>query len=307
MHETARQLLNLMFRPEETVCVSYNKYGYHSIPLENVMEKEVVLVPTQDSVHKRNEARKSRNLPDLTWEECFEKCESKDLTLVALNPIKGFREDINATAYRSFLVELDYGPIDEQIAYIKRIGLPYSALVFSGNKSIHCLITLDKDLPSYEVYYTLAEWILNVATMADPNTKNPSRSIRIPGAEREPGKFQELKEIKGLVKLTDLSAWLASHPEAKPVKQEKRPISTTELDLSLLKPWVAYRLVHGLDPTKGRNKQWFSIACEFALMGYSEDDTLNLLSAYFVPDRDFKIREWKTSIKSAYKYIYERR
>lgn len=297
MHETGRQLLNLMFKPGETVCVSYNQFGYHSIPLENVLGDQVTLVPTPDSAAKRKK----------TWEECFEyNVPTNNMTLAALNPIKGFRLDENATAYRSFLVEVDYGPIKEQVEYIKRIGLPYSALVFSGNKSIHCLITLDQDLPSYEVYYTLAEWILNIATMADPNTKNPSRSIRIPGAYREPGKKQIMVEFKGPVKLTDLSLWLAAHPESKPKKQEKREVSDTPIDLSLLKPWVAHRLQYGLDPTKGRNKQWFSIAYEFALNGYSEEDTVNLLSAYFTPDRDFKEREWLTSIRSAFKTVYRK-
>lgn len=306
MHKTGQDLLKLMFRPGETVCVSPNKYGYHSIPLENVMEGDVTLVPTPDSVVKRNEKRQERGYSLLAYEECFETCPSDNLTLVALNPIKGFREDLKATAYRSFLVELDYGPLKTQVDYIKQIGLPYSALVFSGNKSIHCLITLDTDLPSYEVYYTFAEWILNVATMADPNTKNPSRSIRIPGAEREPGKKQLIVEMKGPVKLTDLSAWLALHPESKPQVAEKRQVSDTPIDLERLKPWVAHRLVYGLDPTKGRNKQWFSIGCEFALAGYSEDDTLNLLYSYFTPDRDFRKGEFETSIKSAFKYIYER-
>lgn len=296
MHSTAKELLNLMFKPGETVSVSPNKYGYHSIPLENVLGSEVTLVPTPESAEKRK----------LIWEETFEQCPTDKLLLVALNPIKGWRQDMSCTAYRSFLVEMDYGPIEDQMKYAKQIGLPYSAAIFSGNKSIHFLITLDQDLPSYEVYYHLAEWILNIATMADPNTKNPSRSIRIPGHEREPGKFQKLMEIKGPTKLADLSAWLKLHPGAKPVKNEKREISDTPIDLLNMKPWVAYRLVHGLDATQGRNKQWFSIACEFALGGYSEDDTIDMLRNYFNPDRDFKEREWLTSIKSAFKYIYER-
>lgn len=296
-----------MFRPEETVCVSPNKYGYHSIPLVNVLSPEVTLVPTQDSVSKRNEARSKRGLSDLTWEECFETCDTDKLLLVALNPIKGFREDVNSTAYRSFLVELDYGDNATQIEYIKRIGLPYSALVFSGGKSVHCLITLDRDLPSYEVYYHIAEWILGICTMADPNTKNPSRSIRIPGAERDPGKFQELLELKGPVKLQDLADWLALHPESKPAKQERKQISTEPLDLNLIKPWVAHALTKEFNPTKGRNKTWFAIGCEFCLMGYSEEDTTALLATYFVPTKDFKDKEWKTTLKSAFKYMYQTR
>lgn len=286
-----------MFKPGETVCVSPNKFGYHSIPLENTLSGEVTLIPTQDSALRRNK----------TWEECYEQCPTKDLTLAALNPIYGYREDLNCTSFRSFLVELDYGPLKEQVEYLKRIGIPYSALIFSGNKSIHCLITLDKDLPSYDIYYMFAEWILGVATMADQNTKNPSRSIRIPGAEREPGKFQALVEFKGPVKLEDLSDWLKIHPGAKPKKVEKRAISDEPIDLLKLKPWVAQRLQNGLDPTQGRNKQWFSISCEFALAGFTEEDATEKLRSYFEPDKDFKEREWKTSIRSGYKYIYERR
>lgn len=286
-----------MFKPGEKVSVSPNKYGYHSMPLENAMLDTVTLVPTPESAEKRN----------LKWEDTFEQCPSDQLLLVALNPIEGFRQDMSCTAFRSFLVEMDYGPIADQLVYAKQIKLPYSAAIFSGNKSIHFLITLDQDLPSYKVYYQMAEWILNIATMADPLTKNPSRSIRIPGHYREPGKLQELMEIRGPVKLQDLGNWLKMHPEAKPLEAEKREISDTPIDLRNVKPWVAYKLANGLDVTQGRNRQWFAIACEFALGGYDEDGAIDFLRNYFVPDRDFREREWLTSIKSAFKYIHERK
>ena len=287
-----------MFRPGETVSVSYNKYGYHSIPIEEVLTAPIVtLVPTPESCEKRK----------IEWSpENFEKINTEKLTLVALNPIKGFREDRNATHYRNFLVEMDDGTADEQMAYIKRIGMPYSAVVFSGNKSLHFLISLDKDLPSENVYRVFSMWTLAIAQAADQNTINPSRSIRIPGAEREPGKFQRLVEYRGPVSINEMSAWLNKFPNCKPQKPEKREISA-EVDFSKLKSWVADRLVNGLLPNQGRNKQWFSIACEFALAGYSEDDTLDILGGFFTPDRDFKEREWKTAIHSGFKYIYERK
>lgn len=298
MHETGKKLLSLMFKPGETVCVSHNKYGYHSIPLEEVLTKsEVTLVPTEDSCAKRN----------LEWiPENFDSSPTDKLTLVSLNPVKGFREDINVTAYRSFLIEMDYGPLAQQLAYAKAMGMPYSAVVFSGNKSLHFLITLDQDLPSYEVYYHMAEWILGTMTMADPNTKNPTRSIRIPGVEREPGKLQRLVELNGPVKLQDLSAWLRKHPEGKPETTEKRAVSEYP-DLKLVKPWVGKRLRDGLDPRQGRNTQWYAIACEFALAGFSEDDTIDKLRNYFTPDRDFKEREWKVTIRSAFKNMLSKR
>ena len=287
MDNTGKQLLNLMFRPGETVCVSHNKYGYHSIPLENALNGPVTLVP-----------------PDTSRE--WEKPDSGQLTLVALNPIKGFRQDLSCTAFRNFLVEMDYGPLPEQLAYAKKIGLPYSAVVFSGNKSLHFLISLATDLPDEKTYRKLSEWILGIATIADQNTKNPSRSIRIPGAYREPNKKQILVEIKEPITLTTLGAWLNQYPDAKPKEKEKREISGQH-DFSKLKQWVIDRLLNGLDPNQGRNKQWFSIACEFALAGYSEDDTMDILTEFFSPDRDFSEREWKTSVRSGFKYIYDRK
>lgn len=287
MDDTGKRLLNLMFRPGETVCVSHNKYGYHSIPLDNALNGPVTLIP-----------------PDTA--RAWETPSSNEITLVALNPIKGFRQDASCTAFRNFLVEMDYGPLPEQLAYAKKIGLPYSAVVFSGNKSLHFLISLESDLPDEATYRKLSEWILGIATIADQNTKNPSRSIRVPGSYREPGKKQILVELKGPTSLKDLAAWLNQHPEAKPKEKEKREISGKH-DFTKLKQWVIDRLLNGLDPNQGRNKQWFSIACEFALAGYSEDDTMDILSDFFSPDRDFSEREWKTSLRSGFKYIYDRK
>lgn len=299
MDKSGRDLLNLMFRPGETVCVSHNKYGYHSIPIEEVLQDKIVtLVPTEDSCAKRN----------IEWcPENFDSSHTDDLTLVALNPIKGWRKDLNCTAFRNFLIEMDYGPLPEQLKYAKDIGLPYSAAIFSGNKSLHFLISLDQDLPNEAIWRTMAEWTLGIATAADQNTKNPSRQIRIPGALREQGKRQEVYEWKGVTSIQDFSKWLATYPDAKPRPPEKRVINGTP-DFSKLKPWVPQRLAKGIVGAKsGRNKEWFAIACEFALAGYSEDDTIDKLSRFFTPDRDFKEREWKTSIHSAFKYIYARK
>ena len=295
MHETAKQVLSIMFRSGETICVSPNKFGYHSIPLENAMNGPVILVPTADSCAKRNIAN---------IEDAIERIDPEEITLCALNPIKGYREDLNCTAFRNFLVEMDYGPLADQLAYIKTVGLPYSAAIFSGNKSIHFLVSLDTDLPSESVYRTMSEWILNVLTLADPMTKNPSRSIRIPGAIREPGKKQLLIECKGPVKLEDLVAWLKKYPDSKPQEQEPIKISGTP-DFARVRPWVCQKLVNGVYPPN-RNRQWFSIAVEFALAGYSEDDTIDLLKSYFSPDRTFRKREWITTIKSAFKWAYSR-
>lgn len=286
MHETGQKLLNLMFRSGETICVSHNKYGYHSIPLENAINGPVTLVPPDDK-------------------HDYEYPQTDQLILVALNPIKGFRQDVNCTAYRNFLIEMDYGPLPEQMAYMKKLGMPYSAAIFSGNKSIHFLVSLDKDLPNENTYRFFAEWILGIVSLADQNTKNPSRSIRMPGAYREPGKKQLLIEMPGTIKLDDLVAWLKRYPDSKPKEKQERKISDKP-DFEKIKPWICEKVYSGIRPPN-RNKQWFTVGVEFALAGYSEDDTLDRLQKYFEPDRDFKQREWETSIKSAFKWTYERK
>lgn len=297
MQDEGKKLLELMFRPGETVCVSYNKFGYHSIPLsEAIQDKDVTLVPTVDSCVKRK----------IEWIPAnFEKAHTKELLLVALNPIKGWRIDSNCTAFRNFLVEMDYGSSDEQMAYIKSMGLPYSAAIFSGNKSLHFLISLDTDLSSEKVYRLFSEWILKVITLADQNTKNPSRSIRIPGPVRDAGKRQELVEYKGPVKVADLVKWLHLHPNEKPQEKQERKISDKP-DFDRVKIWVKEMVFNGINPPN-RNKKWFTVAVEFALSGYGEEYTIDILRQYFSPDRDFKEREWETTVRSAFKWSHERK
>lgn len=294
MHQTGIQLLNLMFREEENVCVSPNKFGYHSVPFSEAVGDSVVLVPKAESAEKRGK----------TVEEATEHVSTEKLLLCALNPILGFREDRHCTAFRSFLVELDDGDLANQKKYIDKLGMPYSACIFSGGKSLHFLISLDEDLPDEKAYRMLSRWILNVVTLADQKTLNPSRSIRIPGPERSPGKFQTLVSLKGKVKKDDLMSWLNRFVAAQPEAPKKR-IKATESGLDKVKPWALRALREGIDPTKGRNQQWFSLAIEFALAGFEEDEIVSILGQYFQEEHDFKQREWLGAIKSGFKSVEE--
>lgn len=288
MHPTGIQILNLMFREEETVCVSPNKWGYHSMPLKEAFSDKVPLVS-----------------PNTDRE--IEFCHSDDLKLVALNPIQGFRVDASCYKFRNFLVELDVGPLKDQIGYIKKMGMPYSASIFSGGKSIHFLISLDKDLPNEEAWRKISEWILAILPYADQNCKNPSRSIRIPGAKRDSSK-QALVEYVGPVSAKALGDWLSKHKHLMPKPREKREINTEgDPRYDRLKPFARDIMKYGPKKNKGRNQQWFAVACEYALAGFSEDETLDILEAVFNEDRDFKKREWKAAIKSGFKHIYENR
>ena len=198
---------------------------------------------------------------------------------------------------------MDNYELKAQIEYIKRLGMPYSAIVFSGNKSMHFLISLEEDLPSEKMWRLFAQWLLNIAALADQQTKNPSRGIRIAGGQREEG-LQTLEEFKGPVKLIDLAEFFKKHMEAQPKEQEKRAVHT-KFDFNGIRQWCIDLLEDGLKEDRGRNNQWYAIAYEFALAGKSEDETIEVLGMYFTPERGFKEREWLVTIKSAFKHAYE--
>jgi hypothetical protein len=276
-----------MFNPEESVSVTPDKAGYHSLPLSTVLNGEVNLL-----------------LPSFKHPKDYKTVSSDKLLSVALNPIEGWCRDVNCKAFRNFLFEIDVGPIDSQLEYIKRSGIPTSAIVFSGNKSIHVLVSLSEDLSDENTWRKINLWVLNILPLLDQNCKNPSRKIRIPGAEREPGKFQQLIEFKGKVQTKDLADWLYKHRGSCPQEKPKRK-PAGEADLSLIKPWASKLLNDGI--TSNRNHNWFSVAVEFAAAGIFEEEAIEMLEQYFTPERDFKEREWLTAIASGYRYLNDKK
>jgi hypothetical protein len=286
MHPDGIKLLKLMFNDGEYICPHHNKYAYKSLLLEEVINSDSLTLIPPNPEHRSQVVSPS------------------ELSLVALNPIAkdAGRNDHSCTSFRNFLVELDSGPLDQQFAYIKHNKLPYSAAIFSGNKSIHFLISLDEDLPGIEAYRLMSQWVLRAMPLADKDTKNPSRSIRMPGHLRDTGKYQELREFKGKVKLSDLQTWLLERPHAKPIVQEKKPISELP-SADRIPQWVRDKLVGGLAGKGQRNANWFAVACEYCLSGFSLDDTIGMLSDHFVEEHDFKRNEWVRAIESGFKHI----
>jgi len=111
-------------------------------------------------------------------------------TINALAPDSS-RSDANIIAHRTFLFEFDSMPMDEQRKLITNFPVPLTAAVFSGNKSIHFFVTLQRPVTADE-YRSLWKRIADLLPEGvDKSTKNPSRLARIPGAMRN-GVEQEL-------------------------------------------------------------------------------------------------------------------
>ncbi len=284
MDSTGKSLLNLLFNPGETICVSPNEFGYHAIPLENAFKGKITLVSPNEAIP-------------------ISYCSSSELILAAINPIKGWRRDDNVTAFRSFLLEADTGSIKEQLGYIDHLKMPFSVQVFSGNKSVHTVITLDEDLPDEKTYRHIGNWIFNIVSLADKNCRNPSRSVRIPGAYRDQGKKQRLIKLNKRISHKELFDWLNKFEHLRPKVKEKKKALVGEGSFDRLSTWAKNQLKYGLKPTKGRNQNWYGIFYDFALAGYSMEETIDLLKVYFVEERDFKESEWLTTAKSAFSRV----
>lgn len=288
MDSTGQSLLKLLFNEGETICVSDNEFGFHSIPLEKALNGKIELISPNEGAGTKY-------------------CDSSELIMAAINPINGWRRDNFVTAFRSFLIEIDTGTIKEQLGTLQHLKMPFSAQIFSGNKSVHTVITLDEDLPDEKTYRSIVCWIFNIVTMADEKCKNPSRSIRIPGAYREPGKKQRLIRLNKRISHKELFDWLNKYEHLRPKAREKKIVPIGEYDFSRLSPWARGILIKGIDFRKGRNQAWYALAMDFALAGASEESTIEILGKHFQEEHDFKEKEWLTTIASAFRTVSEGR
>lgn len=288
MGPDALKLVNLMFNENEYLCVSDSRYAYVSLPIKIGTSQEVPLISNNNSIPTRI-------------------VDGSSLILMAINPIKenSNREDVNVSSFRSFLVEMDVGDIKDQINTINHYKLPFSAQIFSGSKSIHTIITLSEDIKNEKTYRYTAKWLFNVITLADKNCANPSRGVRIPNAIRpESGKKQELISLKKRVSHEEFFGWLSKYEHLRPrIKEKKVIIPEGEADYSRLSGWAKRMMRDGITFKKGRNQTWFALAVDFALAGFTEDQTIELLSPKFLEEHDFKEKEWLITVGSAFKYV----
>ena len=283
MKETSKSFLKLFFNEGETVCVSDCQGGYHSI--EQDLSSITLVSPKEEKSDR--------------------KITEDDVNLVAINPVNGWRRDSYVTAYRSFLIEIDEGSLEEQSNYIEELGLPYSICVYSGNKSLHYGIVLSEDLPSKEYWRTINQWLLNVIEKADQQTKNPTRSIRFPGNIRKDGKKleQKLVKINKRIDLATLLSWLEKFPDKKPRKPKKN-LKKRPIDGNFIRKipfWVKDSLEEGVSVE--RNNTWFKLTCAMAKEGFKLSEIVDIFDDYFIEEEDFLRREFETSLKSAYSKV----
>ena len=111
--------------------------------------------------------------------------------------MKPRRADVNVKHFRNFVFEIDELSLAEQLRVIEACGIDFSAIVYSGGKSYHCLICLDFSLggehtqngiSAYKTVWSRIAAKIDEASeglglakkVVDPSCKNPSRFTRYP-------------------------------------------------------------------------------------------------------------------------------
>ncbi len=163
----------------------------------------------------------------LAYDDCL--CLQTLPPLLSINPVHGShdykdnkpgarRADLNVVAFRSFLFEMDFMPLNAQISLIERLPIKPTLVTYSGGKSYHCLYTLISDLllvphlqdsiDSYKNQWKALQVMLdgfvkeqgialpaNKDSFFDPACKNPSRYSRVSGSLRNGETLQELVQV----------------------------------------------------------------------------------------------------------------
>lgn len=141
--------------------------------------------------------------------------------LICINPLlpNTTRADSSIATYRNFLFEMDTLELPDQLKLINNIGIPFSAVTYSGGKSYHAILslavpldeflklemgTMEADQAYKNMWQRLNAYIvknvnercnLPTASYCDKACRNPSRLSRLPGFKRDTGKVQELVSV----------------------------------------------------------------------------------------------------------------
>lgn len=118
---------------------------------------------------------------------------------ISINPLSdSHRDDQYATCKnvqrRNLLFEFDHKSYDDQLSILEKVKPIISRAVFTGNKSIHFIVTLDKNVASEERYRQIWDWYNTnyFEGQADPGTRSSHVYTRIPGKLNANGNEQKL-------------------------------------------------------------------------------------------------------------------
>lgn len=209
---------------------------------------------------------------DVITQDQIEDADFTKFQFFSINSLKGNRKDSNVTCFRNILLEFDDIEPKKQLEIIEYI--PHTTLVWSGNKSYHCIISLETPCQTREDYDRLVRRIYDRVPNADKAAKNPSRFSRTPDAMRENDRKQHLIHVRGRVTNEQLENWLG--PDVRPEPSPKLVYS--HIGKRLLQGSTKYFLDFGAKPGSW-NRSLYLAALDMSRCELPEDEIYARLEA----------------------------
>lgn len=163
----------------------------------------------------------------------------------SINPIINWRDTNNVleAGLYSMLFEMDKDsngqiiPREKQVRLFKESGLPYSTMMWSGTKSVHVIVRMERPIPEklFKPLWQAIERILtNKGCFIDPATCKIPQISRMPESMRrveildDEGNIigyemvkQDLIDVRHRISMQELGKWLKANGES--VKKPKPP------------------------------------------------------------------------------------
>lgn len=202
--------------------------------------------------------------PKSPWPEMLHTTDLK----FCINPLNGPRKTENVTQINSLLFEMDKDsngniiPFDEQVRLFKESGLPWTTMVWSGTKSVHCIVRLEQPIPErlYKlVWETIRGVLVKKGCSIDPKTNLVPQLSRMPGSYRD-GKLQRLIGVRSRVSLSELGQWFKDNGVSikKPAPPKPfRPVPSEKSNIDkfkIAKSWTQKK--HGYYSTTWTTGGW---------------------------------------------------
>lgn len=222
---------------------------------------------------------------------------SDDCIFFTINPVIGRRGGDFVSAYRNILIEMDKYSVKKQLSLIKKSGIPYTSLVFSGGKSIHCIISLQTELEDKAEYLRYVNMIFKAfgEKHLDTSVKDPARFSRLAdGIRPENGVEQSLIDLKERVSNVDIMEWCHKKLGANKFRElffePKKPLKATSL-IKKLSFSTKLLIEKGETDCSSRHQAFVKAAMQMRHAGYDENEIYEVLEDRFlemIPERGIK-------------------
>lgn len=191
-----------------------------------------------------------------------------------INPLKAgsSRKQLNITQRRNILIEFDCDSLEDQWGIIRNKRIPFRSVVYSGNKSLHVIIALDKDIGK-RYYRDIMKRLKRVLPEADAACFEPARLSRLASPS------QPLQETGSIITVDQLEEWLTSLGCSKEEYEviEAKQIAYNESQKGKLTR-ATMNLLAGVTPKEDAHRATIGATKNLQELGYSREDIIASLA-----------------------------